>query len=237
MWAHNHIFPLRPLCVLEKDPQASTTSIILKAALALLIIYRTNNFHALFANMEAARSTFPFLPASIAAQNTYNAVDAAGLTFGIVLNLVTFHPEETVLEYLIWVQQTQALLSEYASVPWHEVLRRLDISGDVVPSVAESMFFNWIPGLAPAALGDNPFKNMQILQTHIRTKLGMMASAAAGGPDGSQIIIYLEGALANTSTVWVARAAKEWKKITLWFSDEKLLSVPVARFHRAIGIE
>lgn len=211
-----------------------TTPVILKAALALLVTTRTNHSHAVFLSLEAGRSKFPFLPSSVASQGNYNAMDVAGPTFSGVINLVAFRPEETVLDYLVRVQKTQASLSKHAMVPWHEVFRHLDVD-DPLSSIAQSLVFNWTPGMGPAILGENPLQNIEVLLTHIRTKIGMLACAGAGGLDGSQIFIYMEGALANTSPVLAKRAAEDMKMIALWLSDNASLSLPVGEFTRALG--
>lgn len=214
----------------ERHPQV-TAPVILKAALALLAISHTNHTHALFLNLEANRSTFPFLPSSLAAQTGLEAADVAGPTFSGVLNLIPFQPEQTVIDYLLHIQQVQAMLSAHANVPWYEVFRRLGLPAhEILPQVAESLIFNWMPGLGSAVFGENPFRNMRVAQTHIRTKLGLLASAGAGGPDGSNIVLFLQGAIANCSSVWVEKVADEWKKIALWLAAEESWTLPVARF-------
>ena len=47
--------------------------------------------------------------------------------------------------------------------------------------MAESMIFNWMPGLGPAVVGESSFPNMDVKRTDLRTKLGMLASAGARG--------------------------------------------------------
>ncbi|CRG92870.1 hypothetical protein PISL3812_09944 [Talaromyces islandicus] len=145
------------------------------------------------------------LKAALALMSIPEAADVAWPTFGGVLNLVPFQPTETVLEYLLQIQ-----------------------------SVEESMIFNWMPGLGPVALGESPFQNMTVKQTHIRTKLGMLASAGAGGADGSQILLYLQGASANTSSLQVGRAAQEMKSIALWLTDDSSLHRQVGEFTKRI---
>ncbi|KAL5361447.1 hypothetical protein BJX96DRAFT_185286 [Aspergillus floccosus] len=214
----------------ERYPQV-TAPVILKAALALLAISHTNHTHALFLNLEANRCTFPFLPPSLAAQTGLDAANVAGPTFSGVLNLIPFQPEQTVLDYLLHIQRVQTMLSAHANVPWYEVFRRLGLPAEaVLPRVAESLIFNWMPGLGSAVFGDNPFRNMRVAQTHIRTKLGLLASAGCGGPNGSNIVLFLQGAIANCSSMWVGKIADEWRKIALWLAAEESWSMPIARF-------
>jgi hypothetical protein len=210
-----------------------TPPIILKAALSLLVISRTNHTHAVFLNLEAAREGFPFLPASVSSQSSFEAADVAGPTFGGVVNLVAYNPKEIVLDYIMRVQHTQSQLSEHSSVPWYEVFRRLDCPAVATMSkIAESLIFNWVSELGPMMRGRNPFEQMTVKQTHIRTKLGMLVNAGAGGTDGSQIIIQLHGALANMSSMWIEDVAEELKNIALWLADERSWSLQVAQFAR-----
>jgi hypothetical protein len=232
---HVVVFAAPSFIRLQKQYPALTTPVILKAALALMIILHTNHTHALFLNLEAQRARFPFVGENTPLKTIPEAADVAGPTFGGVLNLVAFQPTETVLEYLMRIQSDQKCLTKHASIPWHELSHQTRHSmEDTIPTVAESMIFNWMPGLGPAALGENPFQNMAVKQTHIRTKLGMLASAGAGGADGSQIVLFLQGALANMSSLWVERAAQEMKSIALWLADDSSLHRQVGEFTRHI---
>ncbi|KAF9890794.1 hypothetical protein FE257_005364 [Aspergillus nanangensis] len=215
----------------EKHPLI-TAPIILKAALALQVLSHTNHTHAVFLNLEANRSTFPFIPQSLAGYTPFSgAADVSGPTFSGVLNLISLHPSETVLDYLFRVQQDQAKLTAHANVPWYEVFRRLGLpANEVIPRVAESLIFNWMPGLGAAVAGENPFQEMTVAQTHIRTKLGMLASADSNGPDGRNIVLFLQGAVSNRSSIWVERLAYEWKRIALWLAAEDSWGIPVERF-------
>ena len=99
------------------------------------------------------------------------------------------------------------------------------------------MIFNWMPGLGPAVPGESSFQNMAVKRTHIRTKLGMLASAGAGGTDGSQIVLFLQGALANMSSLWVERAAQEMKSIALWLAEKSSLYRQVGEFTKHVDYD
>ncbi|KAE8150514.1 hypothetical protein BDV25DRAFT_139749 [Aspergillus avenaceus] len=209
-----------------------TAPIVLKAALALTVVSHTKHTHSVFLNFEANRTRYPFLPASIASQASLQETsDIAGPAFGAVINLIRHNPEETVLDYLTRIQRTQVLLTEHGNVPWYEIFRRLDLPAhDILPTIAESLILNWMPGLGAAVLGENPFQHMTVLQTHIRTKMGMLVNASATGPDGSHIVLLLQGALANMSTREISRVADEIKRISLWLADEETWSMRVGQF-------
>lgn len=228
---HVVVFAAPSFVRLRKQYPSLTAPIVLKAALALMVILHTNHTHALFLNLEAQRASFPFIRDSFPFKVVSEAADVSGPTFGGVLNLVEFRPTETVLEFLMRIQKEQENLTKHANVPWHELSQHTGHPmGSILPAVAESIIFNWMPGLGRAVLGENPYRNMTVKQTHIRTKLGMLASAGAGGVDGSQIVLFLQGALANMSSLWVERAGEEMKNIALWLADETSLHTRVAEF-------
>ncbi|KAJ5239340.1 hypothetical protein N7468_003959 [Penicillium chermesinum] len=232
---HMILFEAPAFVSLRKRYPMITTPVILKAALALMIILHTNHTHAVFLNLEAQRARLPFLRDGFPFVSANEAADVSGPTFGGVLNLVKFQPTQTVLEYLLRIREDQDSLTKYATVPWHELSRQTGHSMEgTLPRVAESVIFNWMPGLGPAALGENPYRHMTVKQTHIRTKLGMLANAGAGGIDGSQILIFLQGAVANMSTLWVERTAQEMKSIALWLGNEDSLQIQVGEFTKHI---
>lgn len=228
---HSIVFAAKDFLHLRNNYPQLTAPAILKAALALLVVSHTNHTHALFLNLEANRSGFPFIPDSYSSLGSFDATDVAGPTFTGVLNLIEFLPNETVLDYLSRVQETQIDMTQHACAPWHEVFRHLDCSaGEIIPTVAESLIFNWMPGLGAAALGKNPYSCIEVSQTHIRTKLGMLASAGLGGPGGSQIVLFIQGALSNMSTEAVSRAAEDIKRISLWLAAESSWQKPVRQY-------
>ncbi|KAJ5237898.1 hypothetical protein N7489_007989 [Penicillium chrysogenum] len=212
---------------LQRQYPMLTTPVIIKAALALMVILHTNHTRALIMDPEAQRTRFPFIGENTPLKSIPEAANVAGPTFGgvlKVLNLVAFQPTETVLEYLIRIQSDQKNLTKHANVPWHELSHQTSHPiEDIIPAVEESMIFNWVPSLGPAVLGESSFQNMAVKQTYIRTKLGMLANAGAGGADGSQIVLFLQGALANMSSLCVEHAAQEMKSIAQWLAEKSFL--------------
>lgn len=226
---HAITFPVPSITHLCNTHKNITPPVIAKAALALLVLARTNHSHAFFSNFEAARTRFPFVPDK---DDPPDAMDVAGPTFNTVLNLVALHPEETVLGFLNRIQHDQANLTKYASVPWHEVFPRIDCTPDIMSKAVDSLIFNWMPGLG--AMGANlEFQNMTITQVHIRTKLGMLASAGMSG-DGKNMVMMLQGSLSNMSTMWIERVGEEWKRLCLWLSAEGSWYRPVGEYVEAI---
>ena len=107
----------------------------LKAALALFLMKQTSHTHSMFAQVEAERSRWPFLPKSF---GEYPASDVSGLTIQSGINLVSFLPDETVLEFLKRMQTTQTLQTKHAAAP------RLKIF-DALGSPEAIQLHTWIP--------------------------------------------------------------------------------------------
>lgn len=222
-------FPVPSLVNLCNSHPHIKPVVVTKSALALLAISRTNHSHAFFVSLEAARSRFPFVPDQ---EDPADAIDVAGPTFNGVMNLVAFQPEETVLDFLNRMQQDQNNLTSYVNVPWHEVLPRIGCREDTISRAADSLIFNWMPGLAALAEGGS-FRNMKMTQLHIRAKLGMLANAGLSA-DGKEMVILLQGAVANQSSLWIQRIGEEWKRIILWLSAETSWNSPVNGFVKAM---
>ena len=213
----------------EKYPQL-TAPIVIKAALALLTIYHTNHTHAIFLSLEANRARFPFIPESYSSVGEFDHADVPGPTFSGILNMIAYQPHETVIEYLSRIREYQVEQTKHGSVPWHEVLRELDCL-DVFPATAESLMFNWMPGLgAQVSGGQNAYSHFKLVQTFIRVRMGMLVNAGTFGPNGSDVVFLLQGALTNMSTAWSVLFAEKLKKISLWLAAPKSWSKPVGQF-------
>jgi hypothetical protein len=141
-----HSFEVPDVPALRREHHNLTAIVVLKAAFALLNIRRTGHTHALFSNLEAARTMFPFLPKSMESTGQYEAVDVAGPTIESVINLIEIKPAETVLEFLHRMQEDQTNLTKYASAPWREIMASLGKSGAMVAETTSTQIFNWVPG-------------------------------------------------------------------------------------------
>ncbi|TLD14772.1 Acyl-CoA synthetase family member 2 [Venturia nashicola] len=133
---------------LRKSHQNLTAIIVLKAALALLNTHKTGHTHALFSNLEAARTTFPFLPKSLQESGKWEATDVAGPTISSVINLIPIpDPSEPVLAFLTRLQVDQENLTKYASTPWREMMASLGPEGGaLLPRITTTQIFNWTDG-------------------------------------------------------------------------------------------
>ncbi|RAH71873.1 acetyl-CoA synthetase-like protein [Aspergillus aculeatinus CBS 121060] len=229
------VFAAPSIARLRQQQPHLTAPILVKAALILLILSRTNHTHALFVGMEAARSEYAF-PDPGAPALPSDAVDVAGPTFNWSFNLVAFRPDETVLDFLMRVYREQLKQTKHANVPWHRVFEGLDLSADeILTKVTNACVFNWMPGLGPDMLGANPYTNLKPLVFHVRPKVGLVLNAGQGGPDGSQLVLMAEGAIGNGPVAWGVRVLEEMKRNVLWVSEEGNVGRPVRDFVEALG--
>ncbi|PYH43685.1 uncharacterized protein BP01DRAFT_384339 [Aspergillus saccharolyticus JOP 1030-1] len=117
-------FPAPSVVRLRQRYPHLSAPVLVKAAVILLILSRTNHSHALFVSMEAARSEYPFVDDD---DGHRDAVDVAGPTFNWVCSLVAFCPEESILTFLTRVSSEQLAQTKHAHVPWHRVFEDLDL--------------------------------------------------------------------------------------------------------------
>jgi hypothetical protein len=236
--AHNgHMvtFSVPSFIPLQKADSRMTPQIVIKAALAIMALSHTGSLCAGMVSLHGARSTFPFLPKSYTALQALEAPDVAGPTFNASIALVCLEPGETVMRYLKRMQTSELELPRYASVPWNEVFKRLGLSAsEILPAASNSLLFNWFPGLAAQVFGENPHQNLRITSTPLRTSVGLLANAGVGGADGTQVVFWLNGAIANTSTEMIEQIANEWKQAVLWLSEPLNQEKPVCQLTKLL---
>ena len=106
-------------------------AVVLKAALSLVNVSRTGYTHALFNNFEAARTRFPFIPASLEALNPegYEASDVNGPVMQGVCNLVEVLRSQTAIALLRRMQAQQTELTKHAHAPLRRIIDTLNASG------------------------------------------------------------------------------------------------------------
>lgn len=189
-----------------------TATVLIKAALSLLTINRTRQSHALFANLEAARTTFPFLPKFLETTGQFEATDVSGPTIQSVTNFVEYRPDETVLSFLERMQEDQLNLTKYASAPVREIMSSLGEAGDLIPKVLGHHLFNWVPGMGTT--GTNPNQNFEPISATVRPRLGLSWNAGLGGPNGNTFFITVRGVSFDKNEQ--KQLALELENITKW---------------------
>jgi hypothetical protein len=187
-----------------------TAPITLKAAMALLNIHRTGHTHALFANLEAARTTFPFVPKFM--ENQFEATDVAGPTIQAVINIIELKPQESVIEFFYRMQDDQTNLTKHASAPLKDIISALGDDGRMITAIIQSQIFNWVPGMGTT--GTNPYTNMELLKAVVRPEVGLAVNAGLGGKESSTIFLHLRGDAADVRAF--EAMALDIEKISNW---------------------
>lgn len=222
--------------LLRKANPNLTAVIILKAALALLNIHRTGHTHALFANLEAARTSFPFLPKSLQDTGKWEATDVAGPTISSAINLIPItNPSETVLDFLARMQEDQKNLTKYASTPWREIMSSLSLNnkdtGDLIPQVTTTQIFNWVPGFGTT--GTDPYANFRLVNAVVRPLIGLAVNAGLGGEKGCTVFLHLRGDAMGVGEL--RRFAGELERIVLWVCEGANWGRKVGEFGESLG--
>ncbi|KAH6656998.1 hypothetical protein BKA67DRAFT_513505 [Truncatella angustata] len=210
--AVHHSFDTPAIHEFRQNHPKVTATIVAKTALSLLIVSHTHHTHAVFANLEAARTNFPFLPKAIEATGQFEATDVSGPTIQAVINLVEYNPSESVLSLLQRLQEDQLNLTKYAPAPLHEVMSALGEAGDMIPEVLGHLSFNWVPGLG--ASGTNQYQNFEALAAIVRPCQGMSWNVGLGGPHGNTFFVDLRGISFNPQQQ--KQLALKFEEITKW---------------------
>lgn len=197
-----HSFVVPDLAALRKQHPDISAPIIVKAALALLNIRRTGTKSAIFSNVQAGRTSWPFLPPSLSQDPAFNsldeATDVAGPLLQTVTNYIKFSSQETVLELLRRLQADQENLTTHAHAPWSAIEKSLDARdpnasthSGLMRKVFTTQIFNWIPGMGAQVAGTRePFENFKILASVTRWQVGVIVRAGLGGV-GDDTTVYL----------------------------------------------
>ena len=122
-------------------------AVVLKTAMALVNVGRTGYTHALFNNFEAARTRFPFIPASLEAvkPEVYEASDVNGPVMQGSCNLVEVPRSQTAIALLKCMQAEQLGLTKHAHAPLRRIIDALNANetgaGDMVCKVSLQILF------------------------------------------------------------------------------------------------
>lgn len=194
-----------------------TAPVVLKAANVLLNIHYTGHTHALFANLEAARTRFPFVPKALEYLDGqgYEASDVAGPTIQMVTNLVQYKPDEMVLELLERMQDDQNNLTKYASAPLGEIISSLGDAGPMVLESLKAQIFNWVPGMG--STGSNPYSHFEMVGAVVRPEIRLAINAGMGGSASDTVFLHLRSGVLRTEQL--PRIARDMSKITLWLTE------------------
>ncbi|KAK4443049.1 hypothetical protein QBC34DRAFT_443652, partial [Podospora aff. communis PSN243] len=194
-----------------------TSPIPLKAALALFLTGKTGHTHAMFAQVEAERKRWPFLPKSL---GDYPASDVGGLTIQTVNNLVAIDPNESVIALLKRMQESQTLQTKYASAPRALVMDALGPeSAELYPWIPSNATFNWVGANMPSS--KDQYKQIEVVDVVISR--GMFGFFVMGGmivmKDGVKVWIKVQGATFEGSEL--DGFAASLQRLTQWLVREE----------------
>ncbi|KAH6659372.1 hypothetical protein BKA67DRAFT_529526 [Truncatella angustata] len=134
------------LTELRREHPSIAAAVVLKAAMALINVHRTDHSHAAFCNFEAGRRQFPFLPTAVQAMNpgSFEASDVNGPVMQGVCNLIEVPRNETAISLLSRLQTEQEGLTEHAHAPLQRVIDNLNAeghgSGDAIVDIHRTQF-------------------------------------------------------------------------------------------------
>lgn len=202
------VFSVPDIVALRKQHRAVSPPVILKTALALVNILRTGANHAVFANVQAGRTAWPFMPASMTDARTGVAggmfsegTDVAGPLLQAVVNLIHVKPDETALELLSRLQGEQDALTAHAHAPWSDIEAELDarsgggaVHNGIMSRVFTTQILNWVPGMGAQGAGMKArYRNLQSLGTVTRWQVGVIVRAGVAGVNNDTVSLNLVG--------------------------------------------
>ncbi|ETS75223.1 hypothetical protein PFICI_13707 [Pestalotiopsis fici W106-1] len=207
-----------------------TATVVTKTALTLFIASHTGHSHALFANYEAARTTFPFLPKILEATGQFEATDVSGPTMQAVMNVVEYRPDETVLQFLERMQKDQLDLTAHAPAPLRQIMSALGDDGNMLLEILGHCSFNWVPGMG--TYGTNPNQNFETISSIVRVRQGLSSNFGLGGPDGTTFFIDLRSI--HFDLDGLQEVAVELEEIVKWLLTKENWSAAVSGYTAAL---
>lgn len=231
----DYSFDIPDLVEFKRHHPHITGSVIFKAAMALVNVARTKHTHALFANLEAARSSMPFWPDTFRHINSTNgtsladldASDVSGPTMNGVINLIPVEKSEKVLAFLKRIQSEQTELTKHAHAPWRHIIKALNDlhpgqnAGEMLPDTMRAQFLSWVPGF----LGEH--EKIRVVRMAIRTAQGLVIVASLGGEKGTEYTVTLRWDVANYSAGEVKAFIKDLETAVRWLLEEYNWERPV----------
>ena len=203
--------------------------VVLKSAHTLLNAHITGHTHALFSNVEAARTTFPFIPKALFTLSDFEATDVAGACFESVINLVEICPREKVIDFIRRMQDDQTHLTAFGSAPWLEILKGLSAEdASIMPQISRTQIFNWVPGMGTT--GTNPNQNFEMVTMAARPEVGLVINSGVGGPEGWTVFLHMRGTFVDEHRGKTRELAHKLEKITRWITKEENWNAEVGKF-------
>lgn len=193
---HAHTFSARGLNELVQNHPDLKPSVVMKAATALFLLDVSNHTHAMFAYWDSSRDQFPFVLKSPLQSQDLKASDVGGQLIQPVFNLISFVPGETTLQFLVRLQDEQALQSKHAVAPYKEIMRGLDTrTAEVLPELSSATMFNW---LGTNVHGRNAFRNIEVVNAVNRTDVHRFianTSLVRDGKGNDEVMVHVKSSV------------------------------------------
>ncbi|KAK9413629.1 hypothetical protein SUNI508_11838 [Seiridium unicorne] len=221
-----HAFEVPGLDDLRREHKEITAPVLLKAAFALVQVYRTGHTHALFQNLEASRTSFPFLPRSLASVGELGAGDMAGPSIQMIYNILEIDKAQSVLALLDYMQTEQTEMTRHAAAPFRQIVEGLGPAGKMLPEIFTHQILNWLPALGGMMV--NPYENMEIVHLDLNPACGIGIMAGLGGPDSTTIFMQGLGQLLDLDGF--KEYMTQMEKVMVWLADRNNWKSPVGKF-------
>ncbi|KAK9773277.1 hypothetical protein SCAR479_10006 [Seiridium cardinale] len=221
-----HAFEVPGLDDLRREHKEITAPVLLKAAFALVQVYRTGHTHALFQNFEASRTSFPFLPRSLATVGELGAGDMAGPSIQMVYNILEIDKAQSVLALLDYMQTEQTELTRHAAAPFRQIMEGLGPAGKMLPEIFTHEILNWLPALGGMMV--NPYENMEVVHLDLNPACGIGIMAGLGGPDSTTIFMQGLGQLLDLDGF--KKYMTQMEKVMVWLADRNNWKSPAGEF-------
>lgn len=221
---------------LRREHPHITAPVLVKAAVALMNVHRTGCSAAVFGNLEASRTYFPFFPKAMIEHGgaQFEATDVSGPAYQMVFNIVEVERDagETVLEFLSRMQEDQTLLTKHAAVPLSAVMKGLNEvspgAGELIPRIVDTQHFNWTPGLGTT--GTDPHQHFKMVAAECRPTIGLIVAAGLGGKENQTIFLKVYGDGVYIGKEEAVRLGEQVQAITKWLATILNWETPVADF-------
>lgn len=213
-----------------------TAPVILKAALALVNVSRTQHSHSLFYSLEAARTKFPFVPPSLEAMNpeAFEATDVNGPVMEGVCNLIEVPRHQTTISLLKHLQAEQLEQTKHAHAPHRRIIENLNASGtsagELMVETHRTQFLSWVPGF----LGE--YEQIRVAMLAIRCVIGLVCVGGIAGPKSTMYTLSMRWDVANYSREETQAFVDDIKFAVLWLTNKDNWDAPIIKFLQDISV-
>jgi hypothetical protein len=217
-------FDLPSINKLRSQIPGLASSVIAKAAIALLNTHYTSHTHAVFRSTEAGRGGLPFLPEELGSYVDINCTDIAGPCWQHIVELIEVRQDEKLGSFLERLQAEQTFLTKYSQAPVLEIMKRLGMkedgtgTGDMLPDIFRRESFNWAPGIGTGGKGE--FEGLRSVQSLPRNDMGIGFRVGVGGRKGDECRLLFNWDGANVRREEAGEMLRVLERVLRWVCEE-----------------